>query len=125
MNKLRNYFDYNYKPTLQGEMITQLLNETSILEAEDILKKDGQDSANIYFKLLAHVMYLEEEPTENKDDIAYLYYLIGYYIGLFYHPTNGDEIAKGYLNMALKLSNDQQLIEKCLTTIAMIDEEIS
>ncbi len=124
MNNIKNYFSYSNKPKLEGNSIYELLTETSILEAEDLLSEEDIDVSNVYFKLLAQVNYLENEFEKNKREIAYIYYLIGYYVGLFLHPFNGDEIALSYINKAVLIETDEQKIEKYKKTILMIEEKI-
>lgn len=124
MNNIKNYFSYSNKPKLEGNGIYELLTETSILEAEDLLSEEDIDVSNVYFKLLAQVNYLENEFEKNKREIAYIYYLIGYYVGLFLHPFNGDEIALSYINKAVLIETDEQKIEKYKETILMIEEKI-
>ncbi|MDO5725196.1 MAG: hypothetical protein Q4P29_02715 [Tissierellia bacterium] len=91
MYRLNEYFSYDYEPKLSGDEIYELLTETSILEAEEYLKDRGEEISNIYFKLFAQILYLEENIDENKRELAYLYHLVGYYLGMFFHPTNGEK----------------------------------
>lgn len=66
MNNIKDYFSYSNKPRLEGNGIYELLTETSILEAEDLLSEEDIDVSNVYFKLLAQVNYLENEFEKNK-----------------------------------------------------------
>jgi len=120
---LKDYFSYYAKAELEGEAIYSLLNETSILEAENILREEGFDPMNIYFKLLANILYLEKDSNKHGEEIAYLYYLIAYYLGLFAHPNNGDEIALHYLKKAEQKTKRESLKNDCRITRQMILEE--
>ena len=119
----KSYFAYEKIPSLSDEEFESVLNEISILEAENYLISIGQEPSNIYFKLLAHSILLEEHKIENKEKIAYLNYLIAYYIGLFYHPNQSDILALSYLDKALHFTSDDRLKTKCEALQAMIKEE--
>lgn len=80
--------------------------------------------SNIYFKLLSQVQYLENNFEKNKDEIAYLYYLIGYYVGLFLHPFNVDEVAINYINKSISIEINKDKVSKYEETIKMIKEEL-
>lgn len=121
---LKDYFTYHSEAKLEGEDIYSLLTETSILEAENILREEGFDPMNIYFKLLANILYLEKDQNQNNEEIAYLYYLLAYYLGLFAHPNNGDTIALHYLKKAEKITQKESLQKNCEITRQMILEEI-
>lgn len=124
MDKIKSYFSFENIPQLNGEEVYTVLTEVSILEAENILIQENMDVSNIYFKLLAQVNYLAQEFEKNKNEIAYLYYLIGYYVGLFLHPMNGNEIAVNYINKAIRIESSPEKIEKYKETISMINEEL-
>lgn len=72
----------------------------------------GLSSDNVYFKVLAVLLSLEVKFAENKHQIAHLNYLLGYYVGLFLHPVNGNEIAVAYIDKAIVLEYDQIKVNK-------------
>ena len=119
----KNYFAYESFPSLNYSELKLIVNEETVLEAESYLKSINQDTSNIYFKLLAHILLLEKESQNNLEMIAYLNYLIAYYIGLFYHPNQGDLIALNYLEKALSQTEDKELIARCIDLEKMIKEE--
>lgn len=47
---------------------------------------------------------------------------MGYYVGLFLHPFNGDDIAINYINKAISIEKDHEKIKKYKETIMMIEE---
>lgn len=120
---LKKYLQYHHPARLQGDNVYRVLNEESILEAETILREEGQELSNLYFKVLANICYLEKESAQNREEIAYLYYLLVYYLGLFFHPTNGEEIAFHYLDKASELRSKAEVQEKIETVKSMIKRE--
>ncbi|MSU01114.1 hypothetical protein [Tissierella pigra] len=124
MENIKSYFSFENESKLEGEEIYTLLTEVSILEAEGILSEQNIDVSNIYFKLLSQVQYLESDFERNQDEIAYIYHLIGYYVGLFLHPFNGDEVAINYINRAILIEKNEERVNKYKETIKMIKEEL-
>ncbi|MBU5425429.1 hypothetical protein KQI41_03295 [Tissierella pigra] len=124
MENIKSYFSFENESKLEGEEIYTLLTEVSILEAEGILSEQNIDVSNIYFKLLSQVQYLENDFERNQDEIAYIYHLIGYYVGLFLHPFNGDEVAINYINRAILIEKNEERVNKYKETIKMIKEEL-
>lgn len=124
MKDIKSYFSFNNEFNLEGEEIYTLLTEDSILEAEELLIKEGIDISNIYFKLLSQVQFLERDFEKNKNEIAYIYHLIGYYIGLFLHPFDGDKIAINYINKAISIETNKEKLNKYKETIKMIKREL-
>ena len=122
MITIEDYFDpYNeYKLTI--EETYELITTISILEMERTFENKGLDPNNIVFRLLSQVYYFEIELEKNKEVIAYLYYILGYYIGLFLHPYSGDDIAVHYLEKSMTLETDRSKIEEYKTTISMITD---
>ena len=68
-------------------------------------------------------MCLEKDFDKNKNEIGYLYYLLGYYTGMFYHPANGKDIGLSFLKKALTITNDDTVLEEILVTITGIAPE--
>ena len=124
MKKIKSYFSFENESFLEGEEVFDVLTETSILEAEEYLSEQKVDVSNIYFKLLSQLQFLENDYEKNKDEIAYLYHLIGYYVGLFLHPFDGDKIAIHYNNKAISIEKNSKRIEQYKETIKMIQEEL-
>lgn len=124
MKDIKSYFSFNNEFNLEGEEICTLLTEDSILEAEELLIKEGIDISNIYFKLLSQVQFLERDFEKNQNEIAYIYHLIGYYIGLFLHPFDGDKIAINYINKAISIETNKEKLNKYKETIKMIKREL-
>lgn len=124
MNNIKSYFSFQNEPNLEGEEIYTLLTEVSILEAEELLSEQNIDVSNIYFKLLSQVQFLESDFEKNKGEIAYIYHLIGYYVGLFLHPFDGDKIAINYINKAISIETNKERLNKYKETIKMIKEEL-
>ena len=122
MITLNKYFDYENTYKLNTKEVYKLLDIETILEAEIMLNEEGLSSDNIYFKLLSQVQYFEKEFEKNKEVISYMYFIIGYYVGLFLHPMTGDEIAINYLNKAISIEENEENIEKYKETIDMINE---
>ena len=100
------------------------LNEEFVLEGEAYLSKEGIDTSNIYFKLLAQLYYLKSKNDVNDSLLAYVNYIIAYYVGLFLHPINGEFLALKYLNEAIELENENTQVIKYKELIAMIREEL-
>lgn len=100
------------------------LNEEFVLEGEEYLSKEGIDTSNIYFKLLAQLYYLKSKNDVNNSLIAYVNYIIAYYVGLYLHPINGEFLALKYIYEAIELENDNNQVIKYKELIAMIREEL-
>lgn len=83
-----------------------------MLLAEDYYRGVGISSDNVYFKVLAELISLEVKFAGNKYQIAHLNYLLGYYVGLFLHPVNGNESAVAYIDKAIALECDQIKVNK-------------
>lgn len=124
MKNIKSYFSFENKPNLICKEIYSLLTEDSILESETYLFGENIDVSNIYFKLLSQVNYLENDFENNKNEIAYVYYLIGYYIGLFLHPFDGDDIAINYINKAILIETNKEKLSKYKEVIKIIKEEL-
>lgn len=120
---LKEYFSYYSEAKLEGEAVYALLDESSILEAECFLRDEGYDGMNVYFEILANIFYLENDQDKNSEEIAYLYYLLAYYIGIFAHPNNSEVIAWHYLDKAALLTKKDDLKKDCQITRKMICEE--
>lgn len=118
-----DFFSYNSTYMLNPEEVHQILNEESILLAVDQVIEETDDDSNIYFRLLSQLNYLKDNYNEEYSTIAYVYYLIGYFVGLFLHPMSGDEIAIHYLNKAISLETNQVKKELYNKTIKMVNEE--
>ena len=50
--------------------------------------------------------------------------MIGYYVGLFLHPFDGDKIAINYINKAISSETNKERLNKYKETIKMIKEEL-
>lgn len=121
---LEDYFNHESVYKLKTEEVYELINTKTILEIEIKLNEQGINSDNIYFRLLSQVQYFEKEFEKNKDVLAYLYYIIVYYVGLFLHPMSGDEIGINYLNKAISIEDSKEKIENYKVIIKMINEEL-
>lgn len=122
MITLNEYFNYENTYKLNAEEVYDLIDIETILEAEIMLNEEGLSNDNIYFKLLSQVQHFEKEFEKNRDVISYLYFIIGYYVGLFLHPMTGDEIAINYLKRAISIEKNETNINKYKETIDMINE---
>lgn len=122
MITLNEYFNYENTYKLNAEEVYDLIDIETILEAEIMLNEEGLSNDNIYFKLLSQVQHFEKEFEKNRDVISYLYFIIGYYVGLFLHPMTGDEIAINYLKRAISIEENETNINKYKETIDMINE---
>ena len=121
---LKNYFSFETNIFFEPKDLMDNLNEEFVLEGEEYLSKEGIDTSNIYFKLLAQLYYLKSKNDVNNSLLAYLNYIIAYYVGLFLHPINGEFLALKYLNEAIELENDNNQAIKYKELIAMIREEL-
>lgn len=121
---LKNYFSFETNMFFEPKDLMDNLNEEFVLEGEEYLSKEGIDTSNIYFKLLAQLYYLKSKNDVNKSLIAYVNYIIAYYVGLFLHPINGEFLALKYIHEAIELENDNSKIVKYKELIAMIREEL-
>ena len=121
---LKNYFSFETNMFFEPKDLMDNLNEEFVLEGEEYLSKEGIDTSNIYFKLLAQLYYLKSKNDVNNSLIAYVNYIIAYYVGLFLHPINGEFLALKYLNEAIELENDNTQVIKYKELIAMIREEL-
>lgn len=122
--KLKNYFSFENNIFFNSNDLMDNLNEEFVLEGENYLSKEGIDTSNIYFKLLAQLYFLKSEDNVNTSSLAHINYIIAYYVGLFLHPINGDFLALKYINEAIELEDDNNKIEKYKELIAMIKEEL-
>lgn len=122
MITLKEYFSFENTYKLNTEEVYNLIDTKTILEAEIMINEEGLSCDNIYFKLLSQVQYFEKKFEENKEVISYLYFIIGYYVGLFLHPMTGDEVAINYLNKAISIEENEKNIEKYKETIDMIND---
>lgn len=118
---IKDFFEYQNESFLSGTEVYKVLNLDSILNFDTELGKEGQDGSIIYFKIYYNILCLEKDFEKNKNEIAYLYYLLGYYTGMFYHPANGKEIGLSFLKKALTITKDDALLEKIMETIVMIE----
>ena len=121
---LEDYFSFESNMFFSSNELMDNLNEEFVLEGENYLSKEGIDTSDIYFKLLAQLYYLKSENNVSASLLAHVNYIIAYYVGLFLHPINGDFLALKYINEAIELENDNNKIEKYKELIAMIKEEI-
>lgn len=124
MITLDEYFAYEHEPRLTGEALYALLDEQSVLSAMEGMLSRGENECNVYFKLLAQLLYLEKDLETHRDEAAYLCYLIGYVLGLFLHPANGDQLAISYLHRAMALKDDVGHLSRCLETLRMIEGRV-
>lgn len=106
MNKLLILFDYGNELVISKNDLNTLLTIDNLLIVEDYFIHNDIDTSNIYFKLLYWLFELEKNYTENKDSIAYINYIIGTYISLYFHPTNSKEIGLMYIEKAINLESD-------------------
>ena len=109
---LEDYFSFESNMFFSSNELMDNLNEEFVLEGENYLSKEGIDTSNIYFKLLAQLYYLKSENNVSASLLAHVNYIIAYYVGLFLHPINGDFLALKYINEAIELENDNNKIEK-------------
>ena len=121
---LKKYFSFESNILFEPKDLMDNLNEEFVLEGEKYLSKEGIDISNIYFKLLAQLYYLKSKNDVNDSLLAYVNYIIAYYVGLFLHPINGEFLALKYLNEAIELENDNTQVIKYKELIAMIREEL-
>ena len=124
MITLDDYFAFDSEPRLAGEALFELLTEQRIVEAGEAMLRRGEDESNVYFKLLAQLIHLEQDIEKHRDACAHLNYLIGYYVGLFLHPCNGDQLAFHYLNRSMAQKNDVQHLSRCLEVIRAIEGRV-
>ena len=97
-----NFFDYFAKPISKNDIFDRL-NENVILEKDSEFNELGINTLNIYFKLLAQAISLEKDIQTNRNELAYIYYLISYYISGFAHPPSGEKIGRYYIDKAIDL----------------------
>lgn len=121
---LKNYFSFETNMFFEPKDLMDNLNEEFVLEGEEYLSKEGIDTSNIYFKLLAQLYYLKSKNDVNNSLIAYVNYIIAYYVGLYLHPINGEFLALKYIYEAIELENDNNQVVKYKELIAMIREEL-
>lgn len=121
---LKNYFSFETNIFFEPKDLMDNLNEEFVLEGEEYLSKEGIDTLNIYFKLLAQLYYLKSKNDVNNSLIAYVNYIIAYYVGLYLHPINGEFLALKYIYEAIELENDNNQVIKYKELIAMIREEL-
>ena len=121
---LKNYFSFETNMFFEPKDLMDNLNEEFVLEGEEYLSKEGIDTSNIYFKLLAQLYYLKSKNDVNDSLLAYVNYIIAYYVGLFLHPINGEFLALKYLNEAIALENDNTQLIKYKELMGMIREEL-
>ena len=121
---LKKYFSFESNIFFDSKDLMDNLNEEFVLEGEKYLSKEGIDTSNIYFKLLAQLYYLKSKNDVNDSLLAYVNYIIAYYVGLFLHPINGEFLALKYLNEAIALENDNTQLIKYKELMGMIREEL-
>ncbi len=121
---LKKYFSFESNILFEPKDLMDNLNEEFVLEGEAYLSKEGIDTSNIYFKLLAQLYYLKSKNDVNDSLLAYVNYIIAYYVGLFLHPINGEFLALKYLNEAIVLENDNTQLIKYKELMGMIREEL-
>lgn len=124
MITLEAYFAWEHEPRLEGSALYELLNEQSILEAAEAMNRRGEQDSNVYFKLLAQLHYLDRNGESHRPERAYLHYLIGYYVGLFLHPANGDQLALHHLHRSMALQDDTEHLSRCLEVIRMMEGRV-
>ncbi len=118
--RLEDIFYYN-KSYVEPHLVCDVLTDGDVLISEIILREKGvKNNDRIVFKLISQLIYLEKDFEKNKKEIAHLNYVIGYYLGLFVHPTNGADIGVYYLNKALDLAETDEFKETILDAIDMI-----
>ncbi|CAM3711679.1 hypothetical protein ERUR111494_08125 [Erysipelothrix urinaevulpis] len=122
MTTLKKYFSFGNNDKLTAKEVYKHITLVSVLEVENFLNDNNINSENVYFKLISQIQYFEKKTEQNKEVIAYLYYIIGYYVGLFLHPMSGDEVAINYLNKSISIDNSRNNVIRCKETIDMINE---
>lgn len=122
--KIKEYFSFDNNLFFNSSELMDNLNEEFILEGENYFNEEGIDISNIYFKLLAQLYFLKSEDNANDSMIAHVNYIIGYYVGLFLHPIDGEFLALKYIDEAIKLETDNKKLQKYKELILMIKEEI-
>lgn len=123
-NKIKEYFSFDNNLFFNSSDLMDNLNEEFILEGENYLNEEGIDISNIYFKLLAQLYFLKSKDNVNDSLIAHVNYIIGYYVGLFLHPIDGEFLALKYIDKAIELETDEKKLQKYKELISMIKEEI-
>lgn len=123
-NKIKEYFSFENNMFFDSSDLMDNLNEEFVLEGENYFNEEGIDKSNIYFKLLAQLYFLKSKDNVEDFLIAHVNYIIGYYVGLFLHPIDGDFLAIKYINEAIELETDNNKLEKYKELISMIKEEI-
>ena len=121
---LKNYFSFETNMFFEPKDLMDNLNEEFVMEGEEYLSKEGIDTSNIYFKLLAQLYFLKDKNIMDNSSLAHINYVIAYYVGLFLHPINGELIALKFIDEAIGLENDSSKIEKYKELKAMIKEEL-
>ncbi len=118
--RIEDIFYYN-KSYVEPGSVCEFLTEATVFCAEDMIREKGiRNDDKVVFKLISQLIYLEKDFEENKKEIAHLSYVIGNYVGLFSHPTNGDDIGVYYLNKALDLAETDEFKATILDAIDMI-----
>lgn len=120
---VQDFFEWGSECYFDASGVMRDLDEAFVLEGERWLLEQGGDVANVYFKLLAQLQRAQQAQMEPAV-LAHLNYLLGYYVGLFLHPTEGDFIAEHYLAAAIDLETDAAKIATYQETIAIIREEV-
>lgn len=118
---VKEFFTYDSNIFLSGNNVYETLTVDIILSFDIELRKEGQEGAIIYFKIYYNILCLEKDFDKNKNEIGYLYYLLGYYTGMFYHPANGKDIGLSFLKKALTITNDDTVLEQIMVTITMLE----
>lgn len=121
MIAVKEFFTYDSEVFLSETEVYETLTVDSILNFDIELGKEGQEGSIIYFKIYYNILCLEKDFDKNKNEIGYLYYLLGYYTGMFYHPANGKDIGLSFLKKALTITNDDTVLKEIMVTITMLE----
>jgi len=117
-----NYFSFESNLFFDSNDVIEKLDYRLIHKGEDYYVGIGKEMENVYFKLLAQLLYLEEQDNVSDAALAHVNHMIAYYVGLFLHPTHGDYLGIKYAEEAIRLETDENKIRASEDIIFMINE---
>ena len=99
-----DFLDYWALP-IEKDKVFKVLSEEYLNEKVEELEDLELNIQDTFLKLLGEIAFLENDFKENREEIAYVYYLIAYNIIVNLFIPNGLILATYYINKAIDITN--------------------
>lgn len=110
MEKIIRKFFNNEKRYLEARELNNLkISDIPDQITED--EKNGFSSFNSFFRLWEEAIYLESEIEKNKNELAYVYFLMSYHLCMWSNPPNQEVFGQNLIQKAIDLKPDDGKLE--------------